>query len=509
MSFSSKLKPITGFVIIISIIIAYGLIVDEMKKIPLNYEMISEQEGQDRVLKLKDGKLSEPFWIRETLRQDVASVDGNILKIKSTVTGMDSATNQIVFNNTQTFFVDRESRKHSQGDEYFTFPPNVQKHDYEFFHPMIFTKTTFNFQQARSIDGLEVYDFSCKYEGTDVSSAFPQFPDDKILSDGRCTASVEPVTGIIVSFSKEWDDYFVVRGARGEQVELGGKYTTEYSKAILTEQAKSTKSLYYFLDVITPSLIAVIGVVALFVILLFQKTKNQAKMIIQTQNELIKKVKLSSIGEITSRISHDLRNPINVIKLSAEAIEMRVAKELDPKLDEYIPVIKDAILRMTHQINQILGFVKTTPLEVKLISVSNTLKETIKIISIPKNVSVVLPEEDFSLMADKIQLSVAFGNILLNAVEAIGEKQGRVTIRANSKNGNLIIEFEDSGIGIRKEDIGKIFDPLFTTKQGGTGLGLSSVRQVVEAHGGTISVRSPPTVFTITLPQNQHQLESK
>lgn len=504
MNSSSKLKPAIGVAIIISAIIVYGLIVDEMKKIPLNYEMISEQEGQDRVLESKDGKLSEPFWIRETLRQEVASVDGNVLEIKSTVIGMDSATNQVVFNNTQTFFVDRESRKHSQSDEYFTFPPNVQKHDYEFFHPMIFTKTTFSFQQARNADGLEVYDFSCKYEGTDVSSAFPQFPSEKILSNGRCTASVEPVTGIIVAFSKEWDDYFVVDGVRGGQVELGGKYTTEYSKAILTEQAKSAKSLYYFLDVITPSLIAIIGVIVLFVILLFQKTKNQAKMIIQTQNELIKKAKLSSIGEITSRISHDLRNPINVIKLSTEAIETRVNKKLDPKLDEYIPVIKDAILRITHQINQILGFVKTTPLDVKIISISNTLKETIKIISIPKNVSVILPEEDFSLMADKIQLSVAFGNILLNAVEAIGEKQGLITIRANAKNGNLVIEFEDSGSGIRKEDMGRIFDPLFTTKQDGTGLGLSSVRQIVEAHGGTISVRSPPTVFTITLPQESH-----
>ncbi|HSA98675.1 MAG TPA: histidine kinase, partial [Candidatus Nitrosotenuis sp.] len=125
MSFSSKLKPVIGFVIIISVIVVYGLIVGEMKKIPLNYEMISEQEGQDRVLESKEGKLSEPFWIRETLKQEVASVDGNVLEIKSTVLGMDSATNQIVFNNTQTFFVDRESRKHSQSDEYFTFPPNV------------------------------------------------------------------------------------------------------------------------------------------------------------------------------------------------------------------------------------------------------------------------------------------------------------------------------------------------------------------------------------------------
>ena len=184
---------------------------------------------------------------------------------------------------------------------------------------------------------------------------------------------------------------------------------------------------------------------------------------------------------------------------------MRASKGIDTKLDEYVPVIKDAVQIMTHQINQVLGFVKTIPLEVKLVSVSNTLKETIKIISIPRNVSVTLPDEDYSLMADKIQLSVAFGNILLNSVEAMDGKPGRIAIRASAKDGSLVIEFEDSGSGIRREDIGKIFDPLFTTKQDGTGLGLSSVRQIVEAHGGTISVRSPPTVFTVTLPQNHHQ----
>ncbi|MGC1709561.1 MAG: ATP-binding protein [Nitrosotalea sp.] len=67
---------------------------------------------------------------------------------------------------------------------------------------------------------------------------------------------------------------------------------------------------------------------------------------------------------------------------------------------------------------------------------------------------------------------------------------------------NFQVEFEDSGDGISKENISKIFEPLFTTKQNGTGLGLSSVRAIIESHGGSISIKSPPTVFTILLPQN-------
>ncbi len=501
-SMNFKAKLVIGFLAIIFVITVYELYVNEVEKMPTNYELISEHEGQDTVLESIGGNMSKPFLIRETLKENVVNVNGNILEINATVTGVDSATNHIIFKNVNTFFVDRTTRKHQSMDEYFTFPPHVRKMNYEFFHPMIFAKTPFVFEKEDSVDGLNVYDFSCKYTGADISSSYPQFPSKTIFSNGKCMVSVEPVTGMIVSFSKEWDDYFVNDGVRGAQVELGGKHTTEYSKAILVNNAKSTKTLYYFLDYVFPILIAVIGIIVLFVVLLFDKTRNQAKVIIQAQNELIKKEKLSVIGELTARISHDLRNPLGVIKLTVQAIEIRVNNKLDPKLDEYLPVINDAISRINHQIGQVLGFVKTIPLDKKLVSISKILQDSIKEVTVPKNISIILPENDFSLMADKVQLSVAFSNIISNAVDAIGEGEGKIIIRAKSENSNLIIELEDSGDGIPKENLDKIFEPLFTTKQRGTGLGLSSVKAIIEAHGGTISAKSPPTVFTISLPQN-------
>jgi len=498
-----RLQLIIGFLIIVSSIATYEMFVDELKKIPADYELLSEHEGQDQVLESVNGNMSNPFWIRESLRERAVSAEGNILKITSQVTGVDSATHQIIFDNTQTFFVDRNSRKHQNTDEYFTFPPNVKKMDYEFFYPMMFTKTTFVFDKIRTINGLEVYDFTCTYRGVDVSSAFPQFTSSKILSDGSCAISVEPVTGMVVSFSKEWDDYFIEDGKRGGQVEKGGKHTTEYSEAILVDSAKSAKSLYYFLDVILPAMMVTIGTIILFVVVLFEKLKNQTRIIIDTQNELIKKERLSAIGEITARISHDLRNPLSLIKMTTESIQLRMEKNLDPKINEYIPMISDAVSRITHQINQVLRFVKTMPLDVRLSSLSSILSDAIKYVQIPKNITVTLPKEDLTLMADRIQLSIAFGNILYNAVDAIGENKGSITVRARTEKENLILEFEDSGDGIKKEDMGKIFEPLFTTKPHGTGLGLSSVRDIVTAHGGSVSVKSPPTTFTITLPQDR------
>ena len=138
----------------------------------------------------------------------------------------------------------------------------------------------------------------------------------------------------------------------------------------------------------------------------------------------------------------------------------------------------------------------------KLVSISKILQESIKNTNIPENIAITLPENDFSLIASKIQLEAAFSNILSNSIDAIGENKGNITIRTKTDENNLILEFEDSGTGISKENLDKIFDPLFTTKQQGTGLGLASVKSIIEVHGGKISVKSPPTIFIITLPQN-------
>jgi len=481
------------------VIVIYGMFVYEMKKFPLDYKVISEHEGQDRILADMGGKLSAPFWIRETLTQEAINTKGNILEIRSTVTGVDSATNNIIFDNENFFYVDRATRKHQETDDFFAFPPNVQKQNYSFFHPMIFTKTVFEFVGTKSIDGLEVYDFECIYDKTDVSSAFPQFPSQTILSDGKCTVSVEPVTGMMVSFSKEWDDYISNEGVRGEQVELGGKHTTEYSEAILVENAKSAKSLYYLLDLVFPVLMVIIGIAIIIVITLFEKTKQQATTIINTQKELLKKERLSAIGEITAKLSHDLRNSVSAIKMSSEAMQMRLEKKMDPKLDENIPRINESVARMIHQISQVLGFVKTMPLDIRLVSLSAILEDTFKYTDIPDNVTVRVPKEDYSLMADRIQLSIAFGNILTNAVDAINGK-GEITIRVSTDDYNLSLEFENSGAEIPQDDLEQIFEPLFTTKAEGTGLGLSSVRDIIKTHNGTISVTSPPTIFRIILP---------
>lgn len=91
-------------------------------------------------------------------------------------------------------------------------------------------------------------------------------------------------------------------------------------------------------------------------------------------------------------------------------------------------------------------------------------------------------------------------NLILNGIQSIKEK-GTIEISVEENESAVIIRIKDSGTGITQEHLEHIFEPLFTTKQQGTGLGLAGVKSIIEAHGGTISVTSPPTVFTITMPK--------
>ena len=136
-------------------------------------------------------------------------------------------------------------------------------------------------------------------------------------------------------------------------------------------------------------------------------------------------------------------------------------------------------------------------------SLLDILKICAKKIKKSDKIIVNLPTNDVHIVCDPYLLEVVFDNLLFNSVQAIAEK-GKVTISIrDNKDENVIIEVQDTGVGISEYDLPKIFEPLFTTKQHGTGLGLASCKSIVEAHGGTITIKTNPTRFFVKLPKLQ------
>ena len=111
-----------------------------------------------------------------------------------------------------------------------------------------------------------------------------------------------------------------------------------------------------------------------------------------------------------------------------------------------------------------------------------------------------MPKSDFLINCDQSKIKSVFSNLITNSIQSI-EGEGKITISIKEESNYLNIYFEDSGSGIAEDDITQIFEPLFTTKVTGTGLGLGICKNIIDEHGGMISVHNNPTTFTIKLPK--------
>lgn len=225
-----------------------------------------------------------------------------------------------------------------------------------------------------------------------------------------------------------------------------------------------------------------------------------SRQVDEKSSELMKSEKLAIIGELASRMAHDLRNPLSTIKNTIELMESKPKLKIEEKL-QYYGKLRRAMNRMSHQVDDVLDFVRTSELKLQPYSVLDIINIVKDSITIPNDVTVKIEQENVRINCDYRKIEAVFTNLLLNAIQAV-ETKGEVHIRIIDNANDVLIAFEDSGNGIEPQNLSKIFDPLFTTKQLGTGLGLSICKSIVEQHGGNIAVKNNPTTFLVRLPKN-------
>ena len=223
-------------------------------------------------------------------------------------------------------------------------------------------------------------------------------------------------------------------------------------------------------------------------------------MVIENQSKkLIKQEKLAIVGELAARLSHDIRNPLSIIRVSLENLKIMYGQ--NESEIKHFERVERAIDRITHQIEDVLGFVRKEPMKFEKSNISEIIADSLDSVNIPDRIYFEISKNNFEFYCDRKRLVVAITNLILNGIQAIAGK-GTIKIDCIDQDENIIIKVQDSGKGIPPNLINDIFEPLFTTKQQGTGLGLASVKSIIQGHGGTISVTSPPTIFTIILPKN-------
>jgi len=222
---------------------------------------------------------------------------------------------------------------------------------------------------------------------------------------------------------------------------------------------------------------------------------------IKLTKDMIKKEKTSALGELAARFSHDIRNPLSNINMALNLIQRDNDLESNEKVREKFQIISKNLDRISHQVDDVLDFIRIHPLEKEELSLNSLIRDCITSIKIPKNIQIDFPQKDLRLFGDSFQLQIVFKNILSNSIQAIGKKMGKITIRSKEDSNYVFVEFEDSGQGFVGLNKNEIFELLTTTKQTGTGLGLVSCKQIIENHKGSISVRENPTTFIIKIPK--------
>jgi signal transduction histidine kinase len=231
----------------------------------------------------------------------------------------------------------------------------------------------------------------------------------------------------------------------------------------------------------------------LFIVILVRRFKS-------IENE-----KLLVIGQLASNIAHDIRNPLGIIRSSVVRIEKQNKNENQTISDES-ERIKRSINRMNHQIEGVLNYVRTTPLNLSQNSLNDLIKSSLESLNIPKNIKLAIPSDDIQLECDSDKFKVVIENLLLNAIQAINTEPGTIKIISSEDEKEVTIAFQNSGPNIPETELSQIFKPLFTSKLTGTGLGLSSCQNIVFQHHGTIYVTNNPVTFTIKIPKNLRQL---
>ena len=225
----------------------------------------------------------------------------------------------------------------------------------------------------------------------------------------------------------------------------------------------------------------------------------------EAQDALVRSEKLALLGQVAGSVGHELRNPLGVMSNAVYFLQT-VLSDADDSVKEYLDIIKSEIAVSERMASDLMDAVFTRPPHPEAVGVAELIGRILRKRTLPPSVSVKLeiPGMLPLLWVDVMQVDQLFNNLVSNGMEAM-PAGGVLEIRAveNKPDGTVTISVRDSGIGMTPEQMDKLFQPLFTTKARGIGLGLVVVKNLAEANGGRVEVQSEAgkgSVFFVTLP---------
>ncbi len=233
------------------------------------------------------------------------------------------------------------------------------------------------------------------------------------------------------------------------------------------------------------------------------------------QDLLKKQERMATIGETAAMVGHDLRNPLQVIymlasRLSRASRQLRKNENVNPIVNE-LDYIEKNLSEQTGYMNKIVSdlqdFSKSIALNIEKTDIQSMVIDVLDTVEVPQNVELIVDFDDKTRLMDidGNYFRRVLVNLLTNAVHAMPDG-GKLSVIGKASDDKAVITVSDTGVGVSKENLPKLFTPLFTTKAKGTGLGLAVCKRIIDAHNGEIRVDSTEgvgTTFTILLAFNE------
>jgi len=243
------------------------------------------------------------------------------------------------------------------------------------------------------------------------------------------------------------------------------------------------------------------------------KIAERTRDLKETQEKLIRQERLAVMGELAGSVGHELRNPLGVITNASYYLNLAL-KDKDEKTAEYLDLIDREAKKASKIISDLLDYARVRPAEGVSFSIIELIDDVLNQLPLPDHIElqVNVAGDCPPVLADPGQIRQVMTNLINNAVQAMPDSgtlniKGRYPSLAN-RSSYVIIEVKDTGKGIQAKDLNKVFEPLYTTRAMGVGLGLTISKKLAEANGGELQVErvvGQGTIFRLSLPKDVGQ----
>lgn len=240
------------------------------------------------------------------------------------------------------------------------------------------------------------------------------------------------------------------------------------------------------------------------------------------EQQLRRSEKLSALHTLSAGVAHEIRNPLSAVDLNLHLLEQELPdpQRSDPEVRKYLDILDVEVQRLKDILDNFMRFSRPLPLKLEPVHLTELIQHILKLLEHEAYEKKVKFEEDIShnlpvVHGDETALSQVFLNIIINALQAMPHGGTlKVSARARDEGSTPAVEvcFSDTGLGIAKKDLPRLFEPFFSTKEQGSGLGLAIAYRIVEDHHGTIHVESQEetgTTVTVRLPTIQKAEQAK